>query len=518
MTPKPQTPKPEALPAVYPDVEPGDHVYFRHPERGPMSAKVLATGKHGLTATCPMGDLYRVHWERVLGVKARMNRKFRLVENGADGCILEDDRGERRYVAHAEDEEDDEEPDPKPKPKASKKIKKAFPDHARALFLKTFIQGYVKRDGTAVQAHTDKRHPARQAAKAIRPLGGTVIGNAIPKDIVPVTGLNLLDKTVRTNEDLARICQVYRNPLYETFRVFYVRNGLIVGQCGLSARLPGTTPIPRGYENDINRQTERLKAEQVWLVHNHPSGDPTPSDSDRAYTFRAERDIRNFAGHVIINSGKYSAYSPKTGWATDAYLKKLSVLEDDHFESIVTYNLEYAGNFHRNHQWLMKSPEDNPKIVAEIAKRASMARGNIVLTSITRVPGRIRAIAELPANALQEPERTARRLNLLSATGDIILRQRDTVLAYLKLFAVQTGATQGMILFCPHEYRAEYEWLGEANVLLDVLSEDEDGNTRSLREDSSDLFDSRRGSWLGPESPKSELVEDFFTRMGYDAP
>lgn len=657
MTPKPQTHKPEALPEVYPDVEPGDHVYFRHPERGPMSAKVLATGKHGLTATCPMGDLYRVHWERVLGVKERMNRKFKLVENGAEGCILEDDQGQRRYVAHAEDEGDEDgkplhksQPTPAqieagnykkrhvrfqgleisienpagsvrkgvdrdghewrtqmvhaygyirgskgvdkdhvdcylgPNPDAGRayiihqrkagqwdrfdedkvmlgfdteaqakaaylkhyddprflgpvtampmdefKTKvlatakrpamiKAFPDHARALFLKTFIQGYVKRDGTAVQAHTDKRHPARQAAKAIRPLGGTVIGNAIPKDIVPVTGLNLLDKTVRTNEDIARICQVYRNPLYETFRVFYVRNGLIVGQCGLSARMPGTTPIPHGYENDINRQTERLKAEQVWLVHNHPSGDPTPSDSDRSYTFKAERDIRNFAGHVIINSGKYSAYSPKTGWKTDAYLKKLSVLEDDIGGGLFTYNLENTGNFSGRNQWLMKSPEDNPKIVAEIAKRASMARGNIVLTSITRVPGRIRAIAELPANALQEPERTARRLNLLSATGDIILRQRDTVLAYLKLFAVQTGATQGMILFCPHEYRAEYEWLGEANVLLDVLSEDEDGNTRSLREDSPDLFDSRRGSWLGPESPKSELVEDFFTRMGYDAP
>lgn len=91
----------------------------------------------------------------------------------------------------------------------------------------------------------------------------------------------------------------------------------------------------------------------------------------------------------------------------------------------------------------MKSPEDNPKIVAEIAKRASMARGNIVLTSITRVPGRIRAIAELPANALQEPERTARRLNLLSATGDIILRQRDNVLAYLKLLPCRPERRKG---------------------------------------------------------------------------
>lgn len=114
MTPKPRTPKPEALPAPYPDVEPGDHVYVRHPERGPMAVRVLATGKHGLTATCPMGDLYRVHWERILGVKSRMSRKFKLVDNGAEGCILEDDQGQRRYVAHAEDEGDDDKPDDKP--------------------------------------------------------------------------------------------------------------------------------------------------------------------------------------------------------------------------------------------------------------------------------------------------------------------------------------------------------------------------------------------------------------------
>lgn len=111
MTPKPQAPKPEALPTPYPDVEPGDHVYVRHPERGPMAVRVLATGKHGLTATCPMGDLYRVHWQRVLGVKERMSRTFKLVDNGAEGCILEDDQGQRRYVAHAEDEGDDGEGD-----------------------------------------------------------------------------------------------------------------------------------------------------------------------------------------------------------------------------------------------------------------------------------------------------------------------------------------------------------------------------------------------------------------------
>jgi hypothetical protein len=141
--PKPP-PKPE-YPEVYPDVEPGDCVYVRHPKKGPMSVRVMATGKHGLTASCPAGDLYRVHWARVLGVKDRVARKVRVVDNGQEGCIVEDDKGQRRYIAHEDEAGDDssggsgkgkaETPTPAKKPKkaAGKPMAKAFPAAVRAL-------------------------------------------------------------------------------------------------------------------------------------------------------------------------------------------------------------------------------------------------------------------------------------------------------------------------------------------------------------------------------------------------
>lgn len=80
-------------------IEPGDHVYVQHPERGPVAVKVLATGAHGLTGRCDQGGRHKVTWDRVLGHKARMLNRYKLVDQGADGAILEDDRGRRRYVS-----------------------------------------------------------------------------------------------------------------------------------------------------------------------------------------------------------------------------------------------------------------------------------------------------------------------------------------------------------------------------------------------------------------------------------
>lgn len=530
MTPKPQAPKPEALPEVYPDVEPGDHVYVRHPERGPMAVRVLATGKHGLTATCPMGDLYRVHWERILGVKARMNRKFKLVDNGAEGCILEDDQGQRRYVAHAEDEGDDE-PDPKPKPK-TKKIAKAFPDHARALFLKTFIQGYVKKDGTVVQAHTDKRHPARVAARITEKLGGTVIGNAMPKDIVPVTGLNLLGKTVSSPAELAAICQAYRNPLYETMRFFFVRNGRVVGQCGISARLPGTTDPPADFERGINAQTERLKAEHVWLVHNHPSGDPTPSDTDKRTTETFFRDrIRAFAGHVIIDHDRYSAWTEPGGWAENVPLKAAPMPkiggDDGDGERIGPYDLADDPQFSTPSSWLLKpvGRADSTATIAELAAKSRDERAAVIV-SMTERDLKIRAISQYPVAMLSDPNRSSFPDWLPDAQRDHVQRKNKYRLTLLHMLAIQTGATHGMALFCDHRNLSDVFWLYRFGIMKDIITTDEAGAIHLATQDHPptarhadgdiNVIGHQQSIWVNPIHAKE--VERFFEGMGYPPP
>ena len=43
-----------------------------------------------------------------------------------------------------------------------------------------------------------------------------------------------------------------------------------------------------------------------WMLHNHPSGEPYPSNEDVALTKRLQQTIPGYQGHVVINSGKYA--------------------------------------------------------------------------------------------------------------------------------------------------------------------------------------------------------------------
>ncbi|TCL36245.1 DNA repair protein RadC [Anaerospora hongkongensis] len=99
----------------------------------------------------------------------------------------------------------------------------------------------------------------------------------------------------------------------EQFRVLYLntRNGVIaeeaVSQGTLNAALVG----PR----ELFRRAVRLMAAIVILVHNHPSGDPAPSQEDIALTknLAAAGEILGIAvaDHLIIGKGKYISFKEK---------------------------------------------------------------------------------------------------------------------------------------------------------------------------------------------------------------
>lgn len=73
-----------------------DEVFFHH-ETGPRSGKVVATGRHGCTVDHG-GKHHKVKWEHVAGVKKRAQVRYRVLEKGEDGLIVQDHRGARRYV------------------------------------------------------------------------------------------------------------------------------------------------------------------------------------------------------------------------------------------------------------------------------------------------------------------------------------------------------------------------------------------------------------------------------------
>ena len=76
----------------------------------------------------------------------------------------------------------------------------------------------------------------------------------------------------------------------EQFRVLFLnkRNALIADE----ALQEGTVDHTPAYPREVIRRAIELSATAVVLVHNHPSGDPTPSRADIEMT------------HRIIEAGK----------------------------------------------------------------------------------------------------------------------------------------------------------------------------------------------------------------------
>lgn len=83
-------------PVANPDVQVGDEVYFRH-EDGPQSGHVKAAGQHGITVHHG-GEHRRVKWEHVLGHKKRAAQTYNVLDEGEDGLIVQDAKGQRKYL------------------------------------------------------------------------------------------------------------------------------------------------------------------------------------------------------------------------------------------------------------------------------------------------------------------------------------------------------------------------------------------------------------------------------------
>ena len=95
----------------------------------------------------------------------------------------------------------------------------------------------------------------------------------------------------------------------EQFRVLYMdRKNVLIGD---EEQAKGTVDHVPVYPREIVKRALELNASSLILVHNHPSGDPTPSKSDIEMTQRV-LDACDTMGilihdHVII--GKKEEYS-----------------------------------------------------------------------------------------------------------------------------------------------------------------------------------------------------------------
>ena len=133
------------------------------------------------------------------------------------------------------------------------------------------------------------------------------------QDQIRKTGrVDLVGKEVSDTEELAYLLQAFRHPSQEQFHVVYIdKSGKILAHNLTTSRDIDVISLDTTRLGvDVNRIAEKLGAETIALMHNHPSGNPTPSDMDVTSTISLAGKInpqgKYAVVHLVLNGGKYS--------------------------------------------------------------------------------------------------------------------------------------------------------------------------------------------------------------------
>lgn len=103
--------------------------------------------------------------------------------------------------------------------------------------------------------------------------------------------------------------QALRNPRFEYHTMVGIRNGKIVDALTWTQRHPSAVSSTPG--EGINAALEWMdqtakKYDQVYMLHNHPSGVVDPSPADLGQAKKYSQFMGNYAGMIIINHGEYT--------------------------------------------------------------------------------------------------------------------------------------------------------------------------------------------------------------------
>ena len=96
----------------------------------------------------------------------------------------------------------------------------------------------------------------------------------------------------------------------EQFRILFLneKNSLIADE----AQARGTVNHTPVYPREVARRAVEVGASALVLVHNHPSGDPTPSEADLQMTMQVQAALDvvgvTIADHFIIGNGRHTSF------------------------------------------------------------------------------------------------------------------------------------------------------------------------------------------------------------------
>jgi DNA repair protein RadC len=123
-------------------------------------------------------------------------------------------------------------------------------------------------------------------------------------------------RRVRESQDAADVCRDLRLETQEHFCVLLLSSkAMILARATVAI---GSLTEVQVHPREVFRTAIHAGAAAVILVHNHPSGDPTPSSADDQITARL-RKAGTLVGvpvldHVIMGSERHYSYRDQPGW------------------------------------------------------------------------------------------------------------------------------------------------------------------------------------------------------------
>ena len=121
--------------------------------------------------------------------------------------------------------------------------------------------------------------------------------------------VDFLSHKVRNPTELAQMFSIYRNPMIEYFHIVLLKKGKIVKQLAMTSGLSAIArTLPKGGMLQLREDLKSVDYDSAYIIHNHPSGDVTPSKEDIGATGNFVKHLfeDKFKGHIILDHDRYT--------------------------------------------------------------------------------------------------------------------------------------------------------------------------------------------------------------------
>jgi len=156
----------------------------------------------------------------------------------------------------------------------------------------------------------------RRAARRAQLQQERIVALAWNRKLLPEGRIDWSDLEVTSALELRLAAEAVRNPAFETVWFVGTRDGKVVDIYGVTSKHPRSvrTVLPGQTAREMMRRLKRAGADSAWMLHNHPSGDPSPGKNDltatRYFAEAAKASGVTMKGHLVINGKRYASIAP----------------------------------------------------------------------------------------------------------------------------------------------------------------------------------------------------------------